>query len=134
MDYSIKQVSEKTGLKPHVLRYYEREGLLPFVSRSESGIRRYSESDLEWIGLICCLKNTGMAIKQIKDFVELSVQGKETLGRRCEMLLVHKKEVEAQIAEMQKCLYKVEHKIQYFTSQFHAYSDQKMEEEPQKGL
>jgi DNA-binding transcriptional MerR regulator len=121
MNYTIKQVSEKTKLKPHVLRYYEREGLLPFVGRSDSGIRRYSEDDLEWLGLICCLKNTGMTIKQIKDFVVLSIQGKETLKRRCDMLEEHKKDVEAQIAEMQKYLCKVEHKIKCFTEQYERY-------------
>lgn len=122
MEYSIKQVSEKTKLKTHVLRYYEREGLLPLVSRSESGIRRYSEDDLEWLGLICCLKNTGMSIKQIKDFVELSMQGGKTLRQRCDMLVEHKKNVETQIEEMQKHLKKVSHKIEYFTAQYEKYN------------
>ncbi|WP_070000588.1 MerR family transcriptional regulator [Cellulosilyticum sp. I15G10I2] len=122
MDYSIKQVSEKTNLKTHVLRYYEKEGLLPFVSRSKSGIRRYSEGDLEWIGLICCLKNTGMSIKQIKDFVELSIKGNETLKKRCDMLIAHKKSVETQIEEMQDHLRKVAHKIEYFTGQYEKYT------------
>ena len=121
MEYTIKQVSEKTKLKAHVLRYYEKEGLLPGVSRSESGIRRYSEDDLEWLSLIRCLKNNGMAIKQIREFVELSMKGKETLKQRCEMLAEHKKEVEVQIEEMQKHLRKVEHKIQYFTGQYEDY-------------
>ena len=123
MGYTIKQVSEKTHLKAHVLRYYESEGLLPFVKRSESGIRHYSEDDLEWLGLICCLKNTGMSIKQIKDFVELSVEGEETLKQRCEMLVEHKKSVEAQIEEMKKHLLKVSHKIEYFTSQYQKYNE-----------
>lgn len=121
MDYSIKQVSEKTNLKAHVLRYYEREGLLPNVSRSESGIRRYSQEDLEWLGLICCLKNTGMSIKQIREFVALSTQGNETLKQRCDMLMEHKKTVESQIEEMHNHLKKVTHKIQYFTSQYEEY-------------
>lgn len=121
MDYSIKQVSEKTNLKAYVLRYYEREGLLPNVSRSESGIRRYSQEDLEWLGLICCLKNTGMSIKQIREFVALSTQGNETLKQRCDMLMEHKKTVESQIEEMHNHLKKVTHKIQYFTSQYEEY-------------
>jgi len=123
MEYSIKQVSEKTSLKPYVLRYYEKEGLLPLISRSESGIRKYSEYDLEWIGLICCLKNTGMSIKQIKDFVELSVQGNETLKQRCDMLIEHKKNVEEQIGEMQIHLQKVACKINYFTAQCEKYNE-----------
>ncbi len=124
MDYTIKQVSEKTKLKAYVLRYYEREGLLPFVNRSDSGIRRYSEDDLEWLGLICCLKNTGMSIKQIKDFVELSMQGGKTLKQRCDMLIKHKKDVEIQIDEMHKHLLKVAHKIEYFTAQYEKYTSE----------
>ncbi|MDR1950033.1 MAG: MerR family transcriptional regulator [Spirochaetaceae bacterium] len=121
MFFTIKQVAEKTALPPHVLRYYENEGLLPSVGRSRNGIRRYSEHDLEWIGLICCLKNTGMSIKQIKSFVELSLEGDETLPERCEMLREHKKLVENQIEEMQRYLQKVTHKIDYFSRQYENY-------------
>jgi DNA-binding transcriptional MerR regulator len=116
--FTIKQVSEKTSLAPHVLRYYENEGLLPGVSRSRNGTRRYSEGDLEWIGLICCLKNTGMSIRQIKHFVELSVEGDSTLKARYDLLREHKKTVEAQIAEMQRHLEKVNCKIDHFTREY----------------
>lgn len=121
MGYTVKTMAEKTNLSPNTLRYYEKEGLLPNVQRTESGIRHYSEADLEWLGLICCLKNTGMSIKQIRDFVNLSLQGPDTLGARCEMLAAHKKEVEAHIAEMTHHLEKVTHKIDHFTSQYDAY-------------
>lgn len=121
MNYTIKQVSEKTKLKPHVLRYYEKEGLLPFIKRSDSGIRRYTEDDLEWLSLICCLKNTGMAIKEIREFVELSLQGSETLKERCLMLEDHKKAVELQIAGLQTYLCKVDHKITFFRDQYETY-------------
>jgi DNA-binding transcriptional MerR regulator len=120
--YTIKQVSEKTSLPPHVLRYYENEGLLPGVARSRNGIRRYSENDLEWLALICCLKNTGMSIKQIKNFVELSVMGEKTLKERCELLREHKEHVEDQIREMQKHLEKVRRKIDHFTKQYEDYA------------
>jgi DNA-binding transcriptional MerR regulator len=125
LTYSIKQVSERTSLPPHVLRYYENEGLLPGVSRSRSGIRRYTEEDLEWIGLICCLKNTGMSIKQIKSFVELSVKGDKTLGQRVELLEEHKKAVEAQIEEMHRHLEKVTCKIEKFSNQYKQYEARK---------
>ncbi|GHV51089.1 putative HTH-type transcriptional regulator [Spirochaetia bacterium] len=122
MPFTIKQVSEKTSLPPHVLRYYESEGLLPGVARSLNGIRRYSENDLEWLSLICCLKNTGMSIKQIKNFVELSMDGDSTLKERCELLREHKKIVEDQIQEMQKHLRKVTGKIEHFTKQYEKYA------------
>ncbi len=118
MGYTVKQVAEKTRLAPHVLRYYEKEGLLPQVGRSRSGIRHYSEDDLEWLGLICCLKNTGMSIRQIREFVDLSIQGDCTLKERCEMLKTHKQAVETQIQDMYRYLEKVTHKIAYFSAQY----------------
>jgi DNA-binding transcriptional MerR regulator len=121
MEYSIHQVSEMMQLRPTVLRFYEKEGLLPSVKRSRSGIRRYSAEDLEWIGLIVCLKNTGMSIKQIKEFVDLSVQGDSTLKERCEMLHAHKKSVEAQLKEMHRHLEKVACKIDCYSRQYEAY-------------
>ncbi len=121
MEYSIQQVSEKMHLRPTVLRFYEKEGLLPSVHRTKSGIRRYDQEDMEWIGLIVCLKNTGMSIKQIKDFVDLSAQGEGTLKERCDMLYAHKKNVEAQIAEMHRHLDKVACKIDCYSRQYEEY-------------
>ncbi len=121
MGYTIKQVSERTNLSAHVLRFYEKEGLLSNINRSKSGIRSYSEDDLEWLGLICCLKNTGMSLKQIKEFMDLSAEGKKTLKQRCEILIEHKKNVEAQIQEMYKHLDKVSHKIDHYTKQYNEY-------------
>jgi DNA-binding transcriptional MerR regulator len=121
MGYTVKVVAEKTKLSPHVLRYYENEGLLPHIKRTKSGIRHYSDEDLEWISLICCLKNTGMSIKQIRDFVRLSLQGPETLQARCEMLITHKKGVEESIIEMNRHLEKVTCKIAYFGKQYEEY-------------
>jgi DNA-binding transcriptional MerR regulator len=134
MYYTIKQVSEKTNLSAHVLRYYEKEGLLPQIGRSESGIRRYRQDDLEWLGLICCLKNTGMSIKQIKAFVDLSAQGDQTLRRRCDMLMEHKRAVEEKIAEMHRHLEKVQCKIEHFTDQYERYSHAKQRLEDENPL
>jgi DNA-binding transcriptional MerR regulator len=90
-------------------------------------IRQYSDSDLDWIGLICCLKNTGMSIRQIRDFVTLSQQGPETLRTRCEMLQKHKCDVQRNIEEMNRHLEKVTHKIEYFTRQYEAYAESEQE-------
>jgi DNA-binding transcriptional MerR regulator len=134
MKYTIKQAAERTGLSPYVLRYYEREGLLSPVERSKSGIRRYSQEDLDWLGLVCCLKNTGMSLKQIKVFVDLSAQGGQTLKRRCELLAAHKKNVEAQIQQMQEHLGKVSWKIDYFTRQYEEYEAAKAQRPKARSL
>lgn len=129
MSYSIKEAAEKFGLTPNALRFYEKEGLLPHVERSRSGIRRYSDEDMEWLSLICCLKNTGMGIKQIREFVNLTLEGPETLARRCQLLRDHKTEVESRIAEMQTLLQKVSWKIGYFEGQYEEYQKQKEKSE-----
>ena len=122
MGYTIKQVSERTNLSEYVLRYYEKEGLLTDITRGENGFRVYTDEDLEALGLICCLKNTGMSIKQIREFVELSARGGETLRERCELLREHKHHVEEQMREMQRYLDKVSSKIACFTRQYEEYT------------
>lgn len=123
MAYSIKEVSKKMNLPTHTLRFYEKEGLLPFINRSKGGIRRFSDSDLDSLEMICCLKSTGMSVKQIKEFVELSKQGEETLKQRFDMLVVHKRNVEEQIALMEKHLKKVNWKIEFYSARYEDYKN-----------
>ncbi len=115
MKYSISQVSEKTGISAYVLRYYEKEGLLPHIHRSEGGIRYYTDEDLEHLGLICCLKRTGMQLREIKTFVELSEKGPKTLRQRCDILRKQQQDVQRKMEELQKSYEKVSWKLDYFT-------------------
>jgi DNA-binding transcriptional MerR regulator len=114
MGYSIAEVAEKTHLTPHTLRYYEKEGLLPFVDRSDSGNRDFKDKDLEWLELICCLKNTGMPIKQIKEYIQLCLKGDNTIDVRREIFIKHREEVISQIAELQRNLDKINCKINFY--------------------
>jgi len=114
MGYSIAQVAEKTHLTAHTLRYYEKEGLLPFVDRSDSGNRNFQDKDLEWLELISCLKNTGMSIKKIKEVISLYLEGDDTLDIRREIFICHREEVINQISELQKNLDKINCKINYY--------------------
>ena len=115
MTYTISQISEMTQLPTYVLRYYEQEGLMPKVERSKGGIRCYSELDLDWLTFIRNLKNTGMSIKQIKEFGNLCQQGESALAQCCQMLREHQQNVEAQIAEMEDHLSKLKYKVKLFT-------------------
>lgn len=114
MGYTIKQVSERTGLSASTLRFYEKEQLFPPVARNASGVRVYQEKDLEWISLITCLKNTDMPIRDIKKFVALSAAGDGTLQSRLQMVLSHKRAVEERIAELQGYLEHINHKASYY--------------------
>lgn len=114
MSYTISQVAEKFDLTAHTIRYYDKEGLLPFVDRSKSGIREFSDSDLEWLKLICCLKNTGMPLKQIKQYIEWCLQGDETLEIRRQLFLDHRKEVLKQMADLRENLKIIDFKLEIY--------------------
>lgn len=112
--YTIKQAAEKTLLSEHTLRYYDREGLLPLLKRSDTGIRRFSENDIAWIGLICCLKNSGMSIERIKEFMTLCLNGDETCEERRELLLLHRENILKKMDELEKSLQTVDYKIEHY--------------------
>lgn len=115
MGYSIGQVAKKTGLGVHTLRYYEKEGLLPFVRKSGSGLRIYSDSDIGWLGMIECLKGTGMTLKGIKQYIDWYIEGDSTLEQRLEMFKRQKVKLEEQLAELQKNMAKIDYKISLYT-------------------
>ena len=116
MGFTIKQVAEKMNLTVYTLRYYEKEGLLPFVHRDNTGNRSFNENDLEWLSVICCLKNTGMPIKQIKQYIDWCLDGDETLEARKQMLIEHRRDVLQQINVLKHNLEKIDYKISHYQS------------------
>lgn len=121
--YSIQDVSKKTGLSAHTLRYYEKEGLLVDVERTPGGFRQYSDADLESLNLICCLKNTGMSLQEITRFLELTHQGDQTLKERVELLQAHREQVINRMQEMQIYLDKVTWKLNFFSEKLREYEE-----------
>ena len=125
MSYTIRQVCERTGLTAHTLRYYEKEGLLPAVARSGGGIRLYSDEDLELLGLIRCLKHTGMPLSGIADFVRLTQEGEHTLEERCEILRRHRADVVARMNEIRQHLEEVDCKLACYTEKLAEFEARK---------
>jgi DNA-binding transcriptional MerR regulator len=123
--YSIHEVCERTGLSAHTLRYYEKEKLLPNVRRSPGGFRQYTEEDMEALGMICCLKNTGMSLQDISRFMTLAREGDQTLRERCELLKKHRDTVLKRMEEMQRYLDKVTWKVNFFTEKLAEYERSK---------
>ena len=123
--YSIHEVCERTGLSAHTLRYYEKEKLLPSVRRSPGGFRQYTEEDMEALGMICCLKNTGMSLQDISRFMTLAREGDQTLRERCELLKKHRDTVLRRMEEMQRYLDKVTWKVNFFTEKLAEYERRK---------
>lgn len=112
--YSIKQIADKTKLTEHTIRYYDREGLIPLLSRSESGIRQFSDDDLEWINLICCLRNSGMSIQNIKEFMHLCLKGKQSFEERKILLEEHKAHILEQLNNLENSLTIINYKIEHY--------------------
>lgn len=114
--YSINEVATICDVTAHTLRFYDKEGLLPFVGRNGAGNRVFSDRDLDIVKLICCLKNTGMPIKEIKNYIEMAMKGENTVETRRDMILTHRKEVLRQIDELKKNLNIIDLKVAFYDS------------------
>ena len=129
--YTIQDVCQKTGLSSHTLRYYEKLGLLSNIGRTPGGFRQYTDEDLDWLSLICCLKNTGMPLQEIARFVHLAHEGDYTLKDRVELLREHRENVLTRMAEMQRYLDKVTWKLNFFSGKLAAYEKSQAESSEQ---
>lgn len=114
MAYTIGEVAKMMNLSISTLRYYDKEGLLPLVERTTSGIRKFSDNDIEWLNIIECLKNTGMQLKDIKTFFQWCEEGDSTIENRYKMFLERKSETEKQIELLQKSLDLINYKCNYY--------------------
>ena len=116
MSYSIGEFSELTGLSPHTLRYYEKEGLLT-AARNRGGQRVYLEADLKWVEFIKKLKATGMPVKEIKIYADLRARGNETLASRLDMLKIHRQHILDEMNKWQGHLLSMDEKINYYVEE-----------------
>lgn len=114
MVYTVGEMAKRLGVAPSTLRYYDKEGLLPFVERSSGGIRVFKDSDYEWLNVIGCLKKTGMPLKYIKSFIEMAMQGDETIELRLALIVKQKMAVKEKIAELEETLRTLEFKEWYY--------------------
>lgn len=120
MSYTIKQAAEMMNVTPTTLRYYDKQGLLPFMERKDSGYRIFSENDILMLRVIECLKKSGMPIKDIRQFSKWVQMGDDSLQERYEMFLERKRAVEAQMAELQETLDFINHKCWYYETAIEA--------------
>ena len=111
--YTIGQVSKMFGLPISTLRYYDKEGLFPNMERT-SGIRNFSETEIEGLRVIECLKKTGMEIKDIKQFMHWCAAGPSTYSNRKELFECRKKALEEQLQELEKNMAMIKFKCWYY--------------------
>lgn len=114
MVYTVGEMAKIIGVAPSTLRYYDKEGLLPFIKRSESGVRIFGEQDLNTLSIIHCLKQSGLSIKEIKSFIDMVQQGDDTIDERLELFENRRKMLEKQIKEMQNTLKVLDYKCWYY--------------------
>ena len=114
MVYTVGEMAKLLGIPASTLRYYDKEGLLPFVERSPGGMRMFQEKDYEWLQTIECMKKTGMPLRDIRVYIDMVMRGDETIAPRLQMLSRQRETVRAQMAELQKTLDMLDFKCWYY--------------------
>lgn len=99
MEYLIKDASKKLNISIYTLRYYDKEGLTPFVKKDENGVRRYTEEDLEWIRMLINLRDIDMPISNIKEYIALYLKGDETVDERRELMCKYREYIKKKIRD-----------------------------------
>ena len=108
---NIAEVSKKYDLTQDTLRYYERVGLLPRVNRTSSGIRDYTEEDCRWVEFIKCMRQAGLPIEVLIEYVALYQKGDETIQARKQLLIEQREQLIERIREMNETLERLNYKI-----------------------
>lgn len=118
--YTISEAAGRMGMTASALRYYDSMGLLPFVEKTASGQRMFQESDFEWLCVLDCLKNTGMQIRDIKQYSDWCREGDATLQKRLDLFLRQREQVLEQIEKLNQSLDRIDYKIWHYRTSVEA--------------
>lgn len=121
---NIKQAAEQFDLTTDTLRYYERIGLIPPVSRNESGYRDYSDIDLNWVSFIKCMRDAGVSVESLIEYVSLFQEGADSISTRKEILIDQRQELAEKIRVMQETLAKLDEKIEGYEENMLAFQSE----------
>ena len=108
---TIRQVSEKYGISQDPLRYYEKMGMIPPVTRTAGGIRDYQESDLGWVELAKCMRSAGLSVEVLLEYVQLYQQGDSTISKRLDLLRDQRDTLLKQKEQIETALDRLDYKI-----------------------
>jgi DNA-binding transcriptional MerR regulator len=111
---NISEVSEKYGLTQDTLRYYERVGMIPHVTRTQSGIRDYTEEDCRWVELAKCMRSAGLPVEVMIEYLKLTQEGDTTIPARRELLMEQRKVLLSQKEAIDNTLERLNYKIERY--------------------
>ena len=112
--YTIKEVAEKMDVSEHTLRFWAKSGFFPFIKRDANNIRQFSESDLEWVRIVKCLRSVGTENKAIKRYIDLCIVGDSTIQERYEIIQATKNKAQQQMEDLKKQLALLDYKEKFY--------------------
>lgn len=112
--YTVKEAAKILNLTTHAIRYYTDKGLVPNIIRDKNNNRLFDERALRWLEGIKRLKECGMPIADIKNYVDLCLEGISTIEERYAIILEQKKRTEQQLQEVQQRLAYLEKKSNHY--------------------
>lgn len=108
---TIKEVSEQYEISQDTLRYYERVGMIPPVTRTAGGIRNYTAEDLRWVELAKCMRSAGLPVEAMIKYVRLFQEGDSTLPARLQLLTDQREVLLEQRKQIDETLNRLSYKI-----------------------
>lgn len=112
--YTVKEVAKIMNVSEHTVRYYDNEGLIPFVTRTQSNIRMFSDYDLSWFKTVHCLRATDLSINDIKKYIELCLKGNKTIPQRAKIIFNQEKKLQEHLKELQNQMEILQKKKKYY--------------------
>lgn len=112
--FSMKQACEQTQLSYETLKFYCNQGLIPGVKRDKNNHRVFDEKDIRWIKNLNCLKNCGMSISEMKEYIDLCLIGDSTIPERKAILAAKRTHLLEQMQQIQDCIDYIDWKQNYY--------------------
>lgn len=99
--YAMKEACEKTGLAYETLKYYCNQGLVPNVKRDEKNRRIFDDRDIDWINSLNCLRNCNMSIQEMREYIQLCMEGEVSIPERKQILAKKRQSLEEELKRIQ---------------------------------
>ena len=114
--YTVKDVAKIMNVSAHTVRYYDNEGLIPFVSRTQSNVRKFSDYNLSWFKMVHCLRATDLSINDIKTYIDLCLKGNKTIPQRAKIIFNQEKILKGHLKELQDQMKLLQKKKKYYNN------------------